>query len=291
MTLSFSLKHAIQNFGREKWINILSIFTIASSLFIITLTFLVVYNIELFTANLPERFTMMVYLKDNLSEEDSRNIVTALQSRRDIRSVNYISKDAALKELKRTLKDASSILDGLGDNPLSPSIELKFNRDMITSSSLKNISETIKAMPGVDDVYYGEKIAEAIHNLKNSLRNIGIILFFTILSGVIFVTYSTVKILFYRKKEEIEILKLLGATTSFIRIPFLIEGGVIGFFGGVLGSVGTLSLSFAVTYRLSTIIPLLKTLVFPSEMFLLLPMIGTFLGILGATIAIGRLRF
>ncbi|MGO9613964.1 MAG: cell division protein FtsX [Dissulfurispiraceae bacterium] len=291
MTLSFSLKHAIQNFGREKWINILSIFTIASSLFIITLTFLVVYNIELFTANLPERFTMMVYLKDNLSEEDSRNIVTSLESRRDIRSVNYISKDAALKELKRTLKDASSILDGLGDNPLSPSIELKFNRDMISSSSLKNISETIKAMPGVDDVYYGEKIADAIHNLKNSLRNIGVILFFTILSGVIFVTYSTVKILFYRRKEEIEILKLLGATTSFIRIPFLIEGGVIGFFSGVLGSVGTLSLSFAVTFRLSTIIPLLKTLVFPSEMFLLLPIVGTFLGIIGATIAIGRLRF
>ncbi|BCB95089.1 cell division protein FtsX [Dissulfurispira thermophila] len=290
MSISYSFTAALQSLCREKWINILSIFTVASSLLIITLIAFFLYNVELVAKHLPERFSMVAYLEDNISQEDAQGIVDALKKRYEIADLKYISKDDAIKELKQTLKEAQYILEGLNENPLSPSIEIKLKEDFVTSSATKKISEEIKKIPGVDDVYYGEKIAQAIYLLKKSLRNMSIIILLTISSGVVFVAYSTVKILFYRKKEEIEIIKLLGATKGFIRMPFLIEGGIIGFFGGITGIIGALLFYFGITYRLGRVIPMLKTLIFPPEILIALPVTGVLLGVIGSAIAIGRLR-
>lgn len=290
MPISYSFASALQSLCREKWINILSIFTVASSLLIITLTGFFLYNIELIATRLPERFSIMIYLKDSLLEEDTQGIINTLRKSPYAADVQYISKENALRELKSALKDAKHILEGLDDNPLSSSIELKLKKDFVAAASAARISEEIKKIPGIDNVYYGEKIAEAIHLIKKSVRNISLIIFLTIASGVVFVTYSTVKILFYRRNEEIEIIKLLGATGGFVRTPFLIEGGIIGFMGGLLGIVGAFIFYVAITYRLSIIIPILKTLVFPLEILVALPLIGIILGIIGSAIAIGRLR-
>ncbi len=252
---------------------------------------LVLYNVDLFTKRLPERFSIVVYLKDNLSQEETQSILATLKRRADIESVKYVSRDAAMVELKQLLKEKSTILEGLEENPLSPSLELRLKRDSFTASSVKTVTDAIKAIPGIDEVYYGEKTADAIDLLKRSMQNLGIIIFLTFFSVIIFVVYSTVKILFYRKKEEIDVLKLLGATGRFIRAPFVIEGGVIGFSGGILGAAGALSAYSAVTYRLSTVIPILKTLIFPMEILGILPLIGFLLGVVGSLIAIGRLRF
>lgn len=290
MTLAYSFKSAFQSLCREKWINILSIFTVASSLLIITLTAFFLYNIDLVANHLPDRFSLVAYLNDNVSQEEVQGIMDTLQKMDNIAGLKYISKDDAMKELKQTLKDTRYILEGLDENPLSSSIEIRLKRDFVTSAAVKRISEEIKKVSGIDDVYYGERVAEAIHLLKRSLQNMSIIIFLTISTGVVFVAYSTVKILFYRRKEEIEIIKLLGATKGFLRMPFLVEGGIIGFLGGILGIIGALLFYFAITYRLSIIIPMLKTLVFPLEILILLPVTGIALGIVGSVIALGRLK-
>ncbi len=290
MALSYSFKSAFRSLYREKWINILSVFTVASNLFIITLAAFFLYNIELIASNLPERFSIVAYFKDDLSQEETLGILDSLKKRDDILSLKYISKEDAMNDLKKTLGDTSYILEGLSENPLLSSVEIRVKKDFVTSDTVTQISDEIKKMPGIDTVHYGEKIAEAIHLLKRSINNISIIIFLAISSGVIFVIYSTVKILFYRRKEEIEIIKLLGATKGFIRKPFLIEGGVIGFFGGGFVVIGALFFYFAVTYRLSMVIPIFKTLTFPMEILMLLPIIGTTLGIIGSIIALGRLK-
>jgi cell division transport system permease protein len=291
MAMPFSFKSAFQSLYREKWINILSIFTVASSLLIVTLVVFSLYNLELLANRLPDRFSMIVYLKDTVSEKDVQDVLDTLKKRQDVSGLKYISRESALKELKVALKDASHVLEGLEENPLASSVEVKLKTDYVSGTAAALISEELKKIPGVNDVYYGEKIAEAIHLLKRSIQNISIIIFLAISMGVIFVTYSTVKILFYRKKDEIEILKLLGATVGFIRAPFLIEGGIIGFSGGMLGILGAFLFYFGVTYRLSIVIPVIKTLVFPLEILIALPLTGLVLGIIGSAIAIGRLRF
>lgn len=290
MALPYQIKSSIKSLYKEKWINLLSIFTVASSLLIVTLVAFVLYNLKIAADRLPERFSMIAYLKDNLSQEDEQKIINAIKNRGEVERVQYVSKEDALKDLKETMKEASYILEGLDENPLSASVEIKLKKDFVKLISVKDISEEIKKIPGIEEIYYGEKFAEAIYMLKTSLQNMSIIIFGAISAGVIFVIYSTVKILFYRRKEEIEIIKLLGATKGFIRMPFLIEGGIIGFLGGVLGVIGMLLFYFAITYRLSIFIPAVKVLAFPIGILVLLPAIGIALGILGSAIALGRLK-
>src|SRR4030066_701040 len=146
-------------------------------------------------------------------------------------------------------------------------------------------------MEGIDDVDYGEKYLSSLYSFGIGIRAAGILFIIVMFGGVIFVCYSTVKILFYRKNEEIETYKLMGATKGFIRAPFVIEGAAIGFCGGLLSLIGLLSLHYILFLELSLSIPLFKTIIFPSQISPLLPLTGLLLGMTGAVIAIGRIRY
>ena len=291
MDISYSFKSALKSLFKERWINLLSIITVSSSLLIITLTIFFLYNIEIASNRLPERYSLTIYLKNNLSDNEINGIIDTIKRRNDVAELKYIPKEDALKELAEVLKDYDDILKGLDENPLSSSIDLKIKREFVDPLYVKKISDELKKISGIEDIYSGENIVESIHILKRSIRNMSIIIFVAISAGIVFVTYSTVKILFYRKKEEIEIFKLLGASRNFIRMPFLFEGAFIGLAGGLLAVLGTFIFYFAITYRLSLIFPLLKSMILPMEIIISLPIIGLLMGIAGSLIAIGRIRY
>jgi cell division transport system permease protein len=291
MTLPYSFKLAIQSLFREKWINLLSVLTIATGLLIISLAFISAYNFDLATKEIPEKFSMIMYLDDNLSKEKVENVINSLKKNSTVNSIRYISKEDAMKELKVTLKNSDYIFEGLGENPLPDSLELKFRKESFGPETAKKLSEEALKINGISEVAYGEKFLSTVHFLKAGLRTVGMILIVILSTGIIFVCYSTVKILFYRRKEEIETFKLLGATKGFISAPFLIEGALIGASGGLLGLLGILTFNYMVLLRLSVTIPIFKTIIFPASLLLFLPFIGIFLGITGAFIALGRLRY
>ena len=291
MALPYPFRLAMQSILREKWINLISVLTIAAGLLLTTVIVLSVYNIDLATRKLPEKFSMMVYLKDGLSEEQRKGILYDIKEDDAVKSVTYISKDRALNELKSTFKDIAYVLDGLGENPLLDSVEVKLKSEAVGPETAKELTSKFKKIQGVEEIEYGEKFLSSIHSLKVGIKNIGF-LFVVIMSvGMIFVCYSTVKILFYRKNREIETYKLLGATKGFIRAPFMIEGAVVGLSSGVLSLVGILLLYYLIILRLSFAIPLFKTIVFPINMSFLLPVIGLLIGLTGAFWAIGRIKY
>lgn len=287
----YSLRVAFQSLWRERWINLLSMLSIAMGMVIITTIIAAVYNIDLFTKNLPERFSVMAYLKDSVSENDSEAVIASIRKHGLVEKTKYISKADALKELRVSLKDADYILEGLGENPLPASIEIRLKKESIGPESVKQIASYIKKINGIDDVQYGEKFLDSIHSFKMGIQTMGLILTIIMTAGTIFICYSTVKILFYRRKEEIETLKLLGATRGFIRRPFLIEGGAIGISGGIISMVVALGFYFSVFIKLSITVPIVRSIVILPETFLLLPATGLLLGIAGAFIAIGRIKY
>lgn len=291
MTVSYSIKLAIQSLFREKWINLLSILTIAAGLLIISLAFFSVYNLDAATKKLPERFSMILYLEENLPKENLSGTINSLKKNGAVYSIRYISKEEALEELKTTLKNSSYVFEGLEENPLPDTLELKLKKEAVSPETVKKLAQEAVKMKGIKEVDYGEKYLSALHNLKIGLKTIGMILIIILSTGIIFVCYSTVKILFYRRNEEIETFKLLGATKGFIRMPFLIEGAFIGTAGGIASLLCVFTFYYTVLLRLSIAMPLFKVLLFPSNMFLSLPLVGMFLGITGSAIALGRLKY
>jgi cell division transport system permease protein len=239
----YLLKLAIKSILREKWINILTAITIGFALLILSITVFTLYNIELVSEKLPEKFTIMVYLQDGLSNDEIDSSKELMEREKLVKSVVYISKEEAFKELKESLKGSEHILEGLDENPLSPSFEIRIKKELS-------------------------------------------LIFF----AIIFVIYSTVKILFYRRNDEIETYKLLGATAGFIRAPFLIEGGVIGLLGGIFGIIESYAFYY-VLFNLGRDIPLLGYMSFPVHIFGVLPIVGLMLGLFGTVFALGRVKF
>ncbi|MEW6108895.1 MAG: permease-like cell division protein FtsX [Nitrospirota bacterium] len=291
MIAPYAFKLAIRSLFREKWINLLSILTITAGLLIISLAFFSVYNLDVATKKLPEKFSMVIYLDDAISNEKLDSIMNSLKQNSAVYSIRYISKEEAMKELKGILKNSDYILEGIEENPLPDSLELKLRKEDVGPDTVKRLAMEALKYEGVSEVDYGEKFVSTIHYLKVGVKSIGMILIAILATGIIFVCYSTVKILFYRRNEEIETFKLLGATKGFIRAPFLIEGAVIGTGGGLLSLAGMFAFYYIVLLRLSVAMPVFKAILFPLNIFLFLPLIGLFLGITGAAIALGRLRY
>ncbi len=288
---AYAFTLALQSMAREKWINILTILTIASGLLIISLALFSVYNVDAATKSLPEKFSLILYLDTDIQRDKIDSAISALRRQNAVRSVKYIPKEEALKELKSVLKNSSYVFEGLDDNPLPDAIEVKLKKDALGQDAVRKLADEALKIKGVKEVDYAEKFLSTLNYLKVGLKTIGIILIAILSTGIVFVCYSTVKILFYRRNEEIETFKLLGATKGFIRTPFLIEGAVIGTAGGVLGLLGIFAFYHLVILRLGTAMPIFKMILFPSDLFLPLPFIGMFLGVTGAIIALGRLKY
>ncbi len=291
MPTSYAFKLAMQSLRKDKWINLLSMLTIFAGLFIISISFFVFYNIEIATRNLPEKFSLVAYLDTNLDQEKIDQVISAVKSKRTVSSVKFISKEEAFREMKGMLKNSQYVLEGLEDNPLPDSLEVKLRRDAMGAESVRQLAEETKKINGVSEVDYGEKFLVILQNIKAGVKITGLTLAIILCTGIVFVCYSTVKILFYRRTDEIETFKLLGATKGFIRAPFIIEGAAIGITAGLTSLAAVFFLHHFLFLKLIISVPLFKTVLFPSNVFISLPLIGMFLGIFGAAIALGRLKY
>lgn len=291
MSMSYSFRLAVQSMLHDKWINFLSVLTIAVGLLFTAITLLTVFNISLATKDLPDKFAVMLYLKEDLPQKDIETLMETARKDPSVEKVKYITKEEAWKELKASLKNTDYVLEGVGENPLPDTVEIKLKSETISPETVKKLTASLKAIKGVSEIEYGEKFLTSIYSLSMGIKTIGAILIIIMSAGTLFVCYSTVKILFYRKNREIETYKLLGASKGFIRAPFIIEGAVIGLSGGVLSLIGILILYYFVLLKLSLAFPIFKSFIFPLNMSFALPAAGLLLGITGAVFAIGRIRY
>lgn len=286
----YLVRLAIKSILREKWINILTAITIGFALLILSITVFTLYNIELVSEKLPEKFTVMVYLRDGLSKEEIESARERVEREHLVKNVVYISKEEAFTELKEGLQGAEYILEGLDENPLSPSFEVKIKKELFSMEAVESLIKKLGNEPQVDAVDYGRGFLDFIQSFKKAMRIVGLFFATLIFFAIVFVIYSTVKILFYRRNDEIETYKLLGATASFIRAPFLIEGGVIGLLGGIFGIIESYAFYY-VLFNLGRDIPLLGYMSFPVHIFGVLPVVGLMLGLFGTIFALGRVKF
>ncbi len=139
MKLPYAFRLAFQSILHERWINILSILTIAAGLLFTALTMISVYNIHILTRKLPDKFSLMLYLKDNIQQNEIETIVDTVKKNNIVEKVIYIPKEQAIKELKASLKNTDYILEGLGSNPLPDTIEVKIKREFVSPENAKKL--------------------------------------------------------------------------------------------------------------------------------------------------------
>ncbi len=286
----YSLKIAIKSILREKWINLLTSVTIGFALLILSITVFSLYNVERVSKRLPEKFTIMLYLKEGLSREAVDEAKKDLEREELVRRVLFISKEKAFADLKESLRGSEYVLEELDENPLSPAFEIGIEKERFSREAVESLISRFSEEPYVDAVDYGRGFLDFVQSFRTAMRAVGVFFAALVFFAIIFVIYSTVKILFYRRNDEIETYKLLGATAGFIRAPFLIEGGLIGLGGGIFGVIEAYAFYYTL-FRLGKDIPLLQYVSFPLNAFAVLPFVGLFLGLFGTVMALGRIKF
>jgi cell division transport system permease protein len=289
----FSLQTAVKNLWREKWINILTALTIAIGLLILGTFILITLNMDITLKHWAKGFGIVVYLKENLSLDEENLLNGYFKNDPDVVEIKYISKDSALEELKQTFGTMTSILEGFEENPLPPSFELKLKREVLDPTRINQKAAQIKQLNGVEDVQYGEKWLSSLNILTRGMKIITGLLGSVIFIAIAFATYSTIKIFFYRRMEEIETLKLLGATRTFIRLPLLLEGLFIGMAGGIVGLLCLFVLYSFTNSKIIEFLPSLKGIMvfFPPKMYPVAPLAGAVMSLIGSFLAIWKIRY
>jgi cell division transport system permease protein len=230
----YFFREALRNFYRHRRVNVVAIFVIATGLLLVSGITLAYVNFRNFAAYWGSQVHMVIYLHDQLTPERLEALHTALSQAPEAASVVYTSKEQALQQLRTRLGEGAGILEGLQTNPLPASFTITIRDEFRQPELLRESVARYRQLPEIEDIDYGERWLERFHTLVWTLE-IGVIGVGGIMGlAVMFIIATTVRLAFYSRAEEIEIMQLVGATLWFIKLPFFLEGILQGMLGAGL---------------------------------------------------------
>lgn len=291
--LLYAFQTAAQSLWHEKWINFLTILSISVSVLILSAFVTVTINVDSILQKWSKSFGLVVYLNEGLTPEAEQTIGALFSNDADIVDAKFISKNDALAELKRLLGDDAPILEDIGENPLPSSFELKLRTALLNPETVRVKADEIGKIRGIEEVQYGEKWLSSLNTVSRIMKISVTFLGLAIFIAIIFITYNTIKIFFYRRKEEIETLKLLGATRTFIRLPFLMEGLFIGVIGSAIGALALFGAQTLIAAKGAEFLPSFKaiTITLPAQIYYYIPLSGAVMSIIGSFFAVGKIKY
>jgi cell division transport system permease protein len=211
-----------------------AIFTTAFTLACVGIFLLLYMNLRSAAVWLQEDIKIMVYLADPISRESVAQIEQQLRSDRMLASLLFISKEQALGEFKAQFPSESHLLEGLGQNPLPASFVVTLSPQFRAPDTVKHWAERIRAITGVAKVDYNQDWINALATIIRSIELVAIGVGVILSAAAVTIIGNTIRLTLYARREELAILRLIGATTTFIRVPYLLEGAALGALGSAL---------------------------------------------------------
>ena len=239
--LVYFLRKALGNIWTNPFISLVTLSTIAISMLILGLFSLIYLNVQQSLHQVGGELQITAYLQETISPEQAEVLRSKVADWPEVEGITYISKEQALARFRSQLREYAGILAGLKENPLPASLELTLMPQYGRSGNIKELSTRLGRLPGVAEVQYGRKWMAKLRVFVEVMKLVGITVGGLLLIATIFVISNTIRLTFYSRREELEIMRLVGATDFFIKAPFLIEGLLHGL-GGALLAAGGLSL-------------------------------------------------
>ena len=228
--LLFAIRSALAHCRRNKLMSTFSITTTSVMLLMLGSFLVVIASLNVTLRALETKIDVVAYLKDSADPAQVDNLRDSLSRNADVASVAYVSKDLALTRMKQTLGDKAQLLAQVKGNPLPASLEvqLKF------ASSAPGLAQLLSREAVVEDVDYKRDIVDRLLAITNFLRVAGGVIVAGLGAIALFIIINTTRIAMYARRQEIEIMKLVGATDWFVRWPFIFEGMFLGLLGALI---------------------------------------------------------
>ncbi len=287
--LPYLAKEGIKNLWHNRTMTLASIFVLVACLLLTGLAVLFSMNISNAMQDLEGNNQVTVYLKDEVSPQESEQIGKKIEAIENVASIEFVDKDRALENMLNRLGDDGTLFEGLTEeeNFLPDSYKVSFRDLSLYDQTVKEIS----AIDGVESYTDYSEVAEKLTRLDHLVSVAGV--WIVIVLGIVslFIIANTIRVTMFSRRQEISIMKSVGATNGFIRIPFVIEGICIGVIAGIIASAVLYFSYSAIMDSISGVVPFIRLI--PLEEILLKAVIafiasGIVFGTIGGSISITR---
>jgi cell division transport system permease protein len=287
--LRYAFDEAIVSLWRGRRSGVLAIATITVALFVLGAFLMATSNLQRLGDEWGRSAEMSVYLADDASPENRQAVEALLAPGTVVAGHQFVSKDEAMRRFKTTFADLAGAVDTVEGNPLPASYEVRLQAGPEAKDAVAELASKLERTPGVADVRYDRQWLDRLLSAVTLVRSIGLLLgaFLTIAAGL--TVANVVRLALWARRDEIEIMHLVGAPQTFIRGPFVMEGLLQGGIGALL-ALAALALAF-LAVRGSYLVPLAQALnvsgirFLAPELCLLLIAGGTLVGCLGGLVA------
>lgn len=287
--LRYAFHEAVASLWRGRQSGLLSTGTIALALFVLGGFLVVSANLERLGAEWSSAAEMSVYLDDQITDEERSAIESALAPGEIVASREYVSKETALSRFKETFSDLAGSIETLGENPLPASYEVRLKTGPASDAGVEALGARLRKTAGVADVRYDRQWLGRLMSAIAVIRGVGLAIGAVLTIAAALTVASVVRLALHARREEIEIMQLVGAPSAYIRGPFVMEGVIQGGVGALAALAALAAVFFSL--RAHYLVPLAMAVnissvrFLPAELAVLLVVGGMAVGCIGGLVA------
>lgn len=283
-----SIKDAFKSVFRNFSLSMASISCTAITLILVSLALIATYNVNSVTEDIEDVLTIVVFVSNDATDEEINAIEDRIKEMDNIESYEYNSKDDIKAELSED-EDLKAILDTLDENPVQSTY-------VVSVENVKKITDTANELKNVDKVVsvkYGESLVNKLISMFDVIRNACIVAVLALIVVTWFLISNTIKITIFSRRNEIGIMRLVGTSNAVIKLPFIIEGAVLGAIGAVIPILLTIYgytfiYDFVGGKLFTELIVLVKPSIIIYRISLVLIIVGVIVGMFGSLKAVRR---
>ena len=287
----YNIRQSFSQMNRNKGMYFTSTMAITAMMLILGLFFVAFVNINLFTATIEKDYNVIqIYLSEGNTSEVTQEVGSRLESMNGVDHVTYVSKDEALKTLKKRWGENGYLLENLPENPLPDS----YNVYVDDKDAANAVAGAAPEINGVDDVVYYRDTIEKLAQISKFVEAGSVItMAFLVIVSIVIVS-NTIKLTVFNREKEISIMKYLGATDWFVRAPFIWGGIIIGILSAFLATTATYYIYQKITDLIGTdlarilSVNLISAKYFGNNLLIIFMCIGVSVGVCGSIISVRR---
>lgn len=287
--LTRNFRDGIRSVFRNFSLSIASITCITITLVLVAIAMVISANVDHFTKRLEETLTIVVYLKEDVTEEERNKIEEKIKGLNNYESLIYKSKDDWKQEMIDSSEELGTTLSYLDTNPLLDSITVK----VTDIKSLSYAAEAIRNMEGVKSAKYGEDSVDKLVFIFDVVEKAMVVIVCALILVTAFLISNTIKLTIFSRRNEIEIKRLVGTSNFAIRQPFIIEGFILGIIGSIIPIIITIYGYILIYdhfdgYLFSHIVELIKPMNLVWFVSIILMVVGGLVGMFGSSRAVRK---
>ena len=282
------IKYIMRDGWRLIWrhfgMSLLTIFTAMAVFFVVGATMLFILNMRSVIANMENQLSIQAYLK---ADAELEKTAAAVRGIRGVESVTMITKETALERLRARLGNQADAVMLLGENPLPASLEIHVAK----ASQVADVASRLTSVKEIEDIVYAGHVAEKLTRLSSFVEKFSIIVLAVALTASGVVLFNSIRISVYSRAQEIDVMMKVGATSTYVAFPFVIQGFILGFFGALAASTALGYSYLSALERLRDMLPFIafiesKRLL--ANLFIMLICCGAVVSLIASLIAVEK---